>query len=78
MGELVDVEEVGEENKNKPEWQFGFKEVEGRKRRMLKERERSTLLMCCMRSLCDTVPAVCNGMSWVKPSQERGKDARYR
>ena len=43
MGELVDFEEVGEENKNKPEWQFGFKEVEGRKRRMLKERERSTL-----------------------------------
>ena len=27
----------------------------------------------CVRSLCDRVPGVCNGLKWVKENQERGK-----
>ena len=56
--ELVDVEEISEEDKNKPKWLFGWKEAEGRKHRRVRAvegKKKLHCLRCGVRSLCNKV-----------------------
>ena len=78
--ELVDVGEVSEEDKNKPQWLFGFKEEQGRKHRLVravKGERKCQCMRCGMRSLNHRVPGVCKPLKWVQEHQARGQNTYH-
>ena len=63
-GEVVDVTEISERNKNKPKELFHIFEAEGRRHRMVRAAEGKKKFHCKMyglRSFNDKVPGACSG-----------------
>ena len=44
--------------------------------RSVESKKKFNCSRCGMRSLCDRVPGVCDGLKWVQGNQERGKNER--
>ena len=77
--DLVDMEEVAEDVKQKPQWRFGLKGNGAVKHRMVKVavgKKLSQCLSCSERSIHGKVSGVCCGLKWINAHKNREQESK--